>query len=325
MGYGTGAIMAVPGAGRARLGVRRGLRPADHPHRAAVRGPRRGRGVHRRGPGDQLGNDEVSLDGLGVAEAKATIIDWLAEQGTRRAGRSTTSCATGCSAASATGASRSRSSTTRTASATRCPDSMLPVELPEVDDYSPTDVRARGPSTEPEPPLGRAEEWVNVELDLGDGRGASTAARPTRCPTGPDPAGTSCATWTPPTTTPSSTRRTSATGWAPAQPVARRAEGVADPGGVDLYVGGVEHAVLHLLYARFWHKVLFDLGHVSSGEPFRKLFNQGYIQALRLPRRPRPARPGRARSSRSRAAAASPATPGRASRSSASTARWASP
>jgi leucyl-tRNA synthetase len=52
-----------------------------------------------------------------------------------------------------------------------------------------------------------------------------------------------------------------------------------DTGGVDLYVGGVEHAVLHLLYARFWHKVLFDLGHVSSEEPFHKLFNQGYIQA----------------------------------------------
>ena len=50
-------------------------------------------------------------------------------------------------------------------------------------------------------------------------------------------------------------------------------------GGVDLYVGGVEHAVLHLLYSRFWHKVLFDLGHVSSVEPFHRLFNQGYIQA----------------------------------------------
>ena len=55
--------------------------------------------------------------------------------------------------------------------------------------------------------------------------------------------------------------------------------GAVDPGGADLYVGGVEHAVLHLLYSRFWHKVLFDLGHVSSEEPFRKLFNQGYIQA----------------------------------------------
>jgi leucyl-tRNA synthetase len=48
---------------------------------------------------------------------------------------------------------------------------------------------------------------------------------------------------------------------------------------VDLYVGGVEHAVLHLLYARFWHKVLFDLGHVSTPEPFRRLYNQGYILA----------------------------------------------
>ena len=48
---------------------------------------------------------------------------------------------------------------------------------------------------------------------------------------------------------------------------------------VDLYVGGAEHAVLHLLYARFWHKVLYDLGHVSSPEPFGRLFNQGYILA----------------------------------------------
>ncbi|HEX4981514.1 MAG TPA: class I tRNA ligase family protein, partial [Ilumatobacteraceae bacterium] len=51
------------------------------------------------------------------------------------------------------------------------------------------------------------------------------------------------------------------------------------PGGVDLYVGGVEHAVLHLLYARFWHKVLYDLGHLSSKEPYARLFNQGYILA----------------------------------------------
>ena len=52
-----------------------------------------------------------------------------------------------------------------------------------------------------------------------------------------------------------------------------------DEGGVDLYIGGVEHAVLHLLYSRFWHKVLFDLGYVDSAEPFHKLFNQGMIQA----------------------------------------------
>jgi leucyl-tRNA synthetase len=49
-------------------------------------------------------------------------------------------------------------------------------------------------------------------------------------------------------------------------------------GGVELYVGGVEHAVLHLLYARFWHKVLYDLGYLSSSEPFHQLVNQGYLQ-----------------------------------------------
>src|SRR6188768_2043841 len=53
--------------------------------------------------------------------------------------------------------------------------------------------------------------------------------------------------------------------------------GGARPGGVDLYVGGTEHAVLHLLYARFWHKVLFDLGHLSKPEPFQRLVNQGMI------------------------------------------------
>ena len=46
---------------------------------------------------------------------------------------------------------------------------------------------------------------------------------------------------------------------------------------IDLYVGGTEHAVLHLLYARFWHKVLFDLGHLTTPEPFQKLINQGLI------------------------------------------------
>ena len=59
----------------------------------------------------------------------------------------------------------------------------------------------------------------------------------------------------------------------------RSAEHRPPSGGVDLYIGGAEHAVLHLLYARFWHKVLFDLSHVSTPEPFARLFNQGYIQA----------------------------------------------
>jgi leucyl-tRNA synthetase len=59
--------------------------------------------------------------------------------------------------------------------------------------------------------------------------------------------------------------------------VIRHSSFPAQPGGVDLYIGGVEHAVLHLLYARFWHKVLFDLGYLSTPEPFQRLVNQGMI------------------------------------------------
>ena len=137
------------------------------------------------------------------------------------------------------------------------------------------------------------EDWVEVELDLGDGAASATAARPTPCPTGPAPAGTSCATWTRPTPSGWSTRRSSSTGWARAT-AGRR-------GGVDLYVGGAEHAVLHLLYARFWHKVLYDLGHVSSVEPFHKLFNQGMIQAYATATAAAsPCRPPRSRSATAR-------------------------
>ena len=95
-----------------------------------------------------------------------------------------------------------------------------------------------------------------------------------------------------------------------------RAEG--HPGGVDLYVGGVEHAVLHLLYARFWHKVLFDLGHVSSEEPFHRLFNQGYIQAYAFKRRAR-----RVYVDAADVDERDGQLPTRASRSPASGARWA--
>jgi leucyl-tRNA synthetase len=113
-------------------------------------------------------------------------------------------------------------------------------------------------------------EWVNVELDLGDG--PKTYRRETN--TMPNWAGSSWyeLRYTDPHNPDRITDPENERYWlGPREP--------GDTGGVDLYVGGVEHAVLHLLYARFWHKVLFDLGHVSSEEPFRKLFNQGYIQA----------------------------------------------
>ncbi len=146
------------------------------------------------------------------------------------------------------------------------PDSALPIVLPDLEDFAPaTDA---GEETEPVPPLARATDWVEVELDLGDG--PKLYRRETN--TMPQWAG-SCWYYLR-YLDPGNDR-------ALVDPEIDRywmaASGTA--GGVDLYVGGVEHAVLHLLYARFWHKVLFDLGHASTPEPFQRLFNQGYVQA----------------------------------------------
>ncbi|KRF25376.1 leucine--tRNA ligase [Phycicoccus sp. Soil803] len=280
MGYGTGAIMAVPGqdhrdwefAEQFGLPIIRTVQPSEgHPDDEPFTGE---------GPAVNSANDEVSLDGLGVAEAKATIIEWLAAKGF---GQPTVSYKLRDWLFSRQrywgepfpivfdedGVSHA------------VPEWMLPVELPDVPDYSPKTFEPEDASSQPEPPLGRVEDWVNVELDLGDGRGVRKYRRETN--TMPNWAG-SCwyylryldpandeafvdpaneAYWMGPRST----------------PVATAPAGVTDPGGVDLYIGGVEHAVLHLLYARFWHKVLYDLGHVTSDEPFRKYFSQGYIQA----------------------------------------------
>ena len=150
------------------------------------------------------------------------------------------------------------------------PESMLPVELPEVPDYSPRTFEPDDVTSEPEPPLGRVDEWVHVTLDLGDG--PKRYRRETN--TMPNWAGSSWyeLRYTDPTNDGALCSPANEAYW-----LGPRTAG--GTGGVDLYVGGVEHAVLHLLYARFWHKVLYDLGHVTSKEPYRRLFNQGYIQA----------------------------------------------
>ena len=150
------------------------------------------------------------------------------------------------------------------------PESMLPVVLPDVDDYSPITFPDDDETSEPVPPLARATDWVEVTLDLGEG--TKTYRRETN--TMPQWAG-SCwyeLRYLDPTNDKAFVDPENERYWmGPRRP--------GDPGGVDLYVGGAEHAVLHLLYARFWHKVLFDLGHISSFEPYRRLFNQGVIQA----------------------------------------------
>jgi leucyl-tRNA synthetase len=155
------------------------------------------------------------------------------------------------------------------------PDDMLPVELPEVEEYAPATYDPDDVSSRPAPPLSKAGDWVTVELDLGDGR--KTYRRETN--TMPNWAG-SCwyqLRYIDPTNTAMFCDPVNERYWTGPQP---EEHGPGDPGGVDLYVGGVEHAVLHLLYSRFWHKILFDLGYVSSDEPYRRLVNQGYIQAF---------------------------------------------
>lgn len=154
------------------------------------------------------------------------------------------------------------------------PESILPVELPEVEDYAPVSFDPDDANSEPSPPLAKATDWVNVELDLGDG--LQTYTRDTNVM--PQWAGSSWyqLRYIDPTNSEQMCAPENEAYWMGPRP---DIHGENDPGGLDLYVGGVEHAVLHLLYARFWHKVLFDLGHVSSKEPYRRLYNQGYIQA----------------------------------------------
>ncbi len=129
-------------------------------------------------------------------------------------------------------------------------ESELPVVPPPLDDYKPTGTG--------EPPLGKAKEWI---------RYSDNATRETNVM--PQWAG-SCWYYLRFCDPQNDSRFTS-------EEAEKYWMGGDKPGGVDLYVGGTEHAVLHLLYARFWHKVLFDLSYLSKPEPFQRLVNQGII------------------------------------------------
>jgi leucyl-tRNA synthetase len=142
------------------------------------------------------------------------------------------------------------------------PESELPLEPPALEDFKPTGTG--------EPPLAKAKDWIRYSED---------AVRETN--TMPQWAGSCwyylrfCDPQNPQRFVGEEAERYwSGMGF---QPISHRQDADATPGMVDLYVGGVEHAVLHLLYARFWHKVLFDLGHLSKPEPFQRLVNQGII------------------------------------------------
>ena len=214
-------------------------------------------------------NDELSLDGMSKDEVKAAMIAWLESKGTGR-GAVTYRLRDWLFSRQRYWGEPFPIVWDEDGLPHALPEEMLPIDLPEVTDYSPRTFDPEDANTAPEAPLGRAEEWVKVELDLGDG--VKTYKRETN--TMPQWAG-SCwyeMRYTDPKNPRALADQENLDYWMGPR------EG-KPTGGTDLYVGGVEHAVLHLLYARFWQKVLFDLGHVPDAEPYHTLFNQGYVQA----------------------------------------------
>ena len=246
MGYGHGAIMAVPAhderdhefAVQFGLPIREVISGGSVPVQEAAY------------TGDGVAMNSQFLDGLEVAAAKARMIAWLEA---RDAGSARTQyrLRDWLFARQRYWGEPIPVVWLEDGTSVALPADQLPVELPPIDEYRPT--------ADGKPPLARAgDEWLMVRLP--DGR---VGVRETN--TMPQWAG-SCwyyLRYLDPTNE--------------REPWSKAAEQYWMP--VDLYVGGVEHAVLHLLYARFWHKVLFDCGLVHTKEPFQRLFNQGMILA----------------------------------------------
>jgi leucyl-tRNA synthetase len=244
--YGTGAIMAVPGHDDRdhEFAVKFDLKTIE-----VIKPPAgwKGSGAFC---GDGAAVNSGILDGLPTPEAKKKITKWLEEKGIGRAKvnfklRDWVF-------------SRQRywGEPIPLVHCDKCgivpvPEKDLPVPLPEVEKYEPTGTG--------ESPLAAIDSWVNTKCPSCCG----PARRETN--TMPQWAG-SCwyyLRYIDPKNTSAFVDKELEKAWMP----------------VDLYIGGAEHAVLHLLYARFWHKVLFDLGLVSTNEPFRKLVHQGMILA----------------------------------------------
>ena len=275
LGYGTGAIMAVPGHDERDLEF---ARKFDLPIREVVQ-PLGGEdpiGFM----GDGIAINSPIIEGLPSAEAKKKITSWLDERGL---GRSTINYKLRDWLFS-----RQRywgepfPVVWEDGKHRALDESELPVVPPPLDDYKPTGTG--------EPPLAKAKDWIRYsekatrEANVmpqwagscwyylrfcdpqNDERFVSEEAEKYWMGGANDEA-----------------RMTNDGGMTKHEPpgnssfVIRHSSFKSAPGGVDLYVGGTEHAVLHLLYARFWHKALFDLGHLSKPEPFQRLVNQGII------------------------------------------------
>jgi leucyl-tRNA synthetase len=256
MGYGTGAIMAVPAhderdhefAQTFGLPIREVVRPVH----GTLQGCFSDDGI-----AINSASAALSIDGLTTADAKRKVTAWLEQQKLGKKKHNT----------------RLRDwlfSRQRywgepfpivyDEDGDHHPVHTLPVVLPELADYQPEE------SDDPRPLLAKAQDWVHTTAGAAGVKDLPPDAKVTR-------------------------ETNTMPGWAGscwyflryADPhnsdamVGREADQYWLSDGVDLYMGGAEHAVLHLLYARFWHEILFDLGHVAAPEPFKKLFHQGMI------------------------------------------------
>ena len=244
--YGTGAIMAVPAhderdyafAEKYDIEIREVVEGGDVSEEAYT-----GDGEHVRSE-----NDEVSLNGLGKEAAIERIIDWLEDTGTGRA-KTNYKLRDWLFSRQRYWGEPFPIIFTEDGEPKPLPEEELPVTLPDVDEFK--------PSGSPEGPLSNVDEWVETV----DPKTGCPARRETN--TMPQWAG-SCwyyLRFIDPDNDDRLVDPEKEKYWMP----------------VDLYVGGSEHAVLHLLYARSWHKVLYDAGVVSTKEPFRKLVHQGLI------------------------------------------------
>jgi leucyl-tRNA synthetase len=240
--YGTGAIMAVPAHDERdfEFAQKFGLEI-----REVVEPPSPVEGCFS-GSGTAINSD--FLNGLPTSEAKARVIDWLEGRGLGK--RSVNYKLRDWLFSRQRYWGEPFPIVWRDGHHEALAEADLPVIPPPLDDYRPTGTI--------EPPLSKAEDWV--QLPGGVRRELNTM---------PQWAG-SCWYYLRYISPTDQDRLVDAD-------AERYWMGGGKPGGVDLYVGGTEHAVLHLLYARFWHKVLFDLGYVSTVEPFQRLVNQGMI------------------------------------------------
>jgi leucyl-tRNA synthetase len=264
MSYGTGAIMAVPGhderdfdfAVQYGIPIREVVAP-ERPLPADSReyekfGIKREREIDgklvRCFAGNGVAVNSAWLSGLPTARAKEKIIVWL-EQSSRGQRQVQYRLRDWLFSRQRYWGEPFPVVHTKDGKIVFLPESELPVLLPQMDDFK--------PSGRPEPQLSKAPEWV-ATIDPVSGQPAERETN-----TMPQWAG-SCWYYLR-YLDPQNNQ----------EPWEKRKEQYWMP--VDLYVGGAEHAVLHLLYSRFWHKVLYDLGCVSTKEPFIKLVNQGMI------------------------------------------------